>query len=59
MRERSVGLGVMGYHSYLQSKMIPFESVMAKVWNKKMFEHIKRGVDEASVKLAEERGLQV
>lgn len=56
MRERSVGLGVMGFHSYLQSKMIPMESVMAKVWNKKMFEHIKRGVDEASVKLAEERG---
>ena len=56
MRERSVGLGVMGYHSYLQQKMIPMESVMAKVWNKKMFEHIKRGVDEASVKLAGERG---
>lgn len=56
MRERSVGLGVMGYHSYLQSKMIPMESVMAKVWNKKMFEHIKRGVDAASQKLAEERG---
>jgi ribonucleoside-diphosphate reductase alpha chain len=55
-RERSVGLGVMGFHSYLQSKMIPFESVMAKVWNKKMFEHIKRGVDNASVKLAHERG---
>ncbi len=56
MRERSVGLGVMGFHSYLQTKMIPMESVMAKVWNKKMFEHVKRGVDEASVKLAHERG---
>jgi ribonucleoside-diphosphate reductase alpha chain len=56
MRERSVGLGVMGYHSYLQSKNIPMESVMAKVWNKKMFEHIKRQADEASVKLAHERG---
>ncbi len=56
MRERSVGLGVMGYHSYLQSKMIPIESVMAKVWNKKMFEHIKRECDEASIELAEERG---
>ena len=55
-RERSVGLGVMGFHSYLQAKMIPLESVMAKVWNKKMFEHIKRGADEASVKLAHERG---
>lgn len=56
MRERSVGLGVMGFHSYLQSKMIPFESVMAKVWNKKMFEHIRKGADAASRVLAEERG---
>jgi len=56
MRERSVGLGVMGFHSYLQSKMIPMESVMAKVWNKKIFEHIRREADLASVELAEERG---
>lgn len=56
MRERSVGLGVMGFHSYLQSKMIPMESVMAKVWNKKIFEHIREQADEASVELAEERG---
>ncbi len=56
MRERSVGLGVMGFHSFLQSKMIPMESVMAKVWNMKMFKHIKRQADDASVKLAHERG---
>jgi ribonucleoside-diphosphate reductase alpha chain len=56
MRERSVGLGVMGYHSYLQAKNIPMESVMAKVWNTKMFEHIRAGADAASVKLADERG---
>lgn len=56
MRERSVGLGVMGYHSYLQSKMIPMESVMAKVWNRRMFQHIKRQADDASRMLAEERG---
>lgn len=56
MRERSVGLGVMGYHSFLQSKMIPMEGVMAKVWNKRMFKHIKAGADAASVKLAHERG---
>jgi ribonucleoside-diphosphate reductase alpha chain len=37
MRERSVGLGVMGFHSFLQRNMIPIESVMAKVWNKKCF----------------------
>ena len=56
MRERSVGLGAMGWHSFLQSKMIPMEGVMAKVWNRRIFQHIKRGVDDASVKLAEERG---
>lgn len=56
MRERSVGLGVMGFHSYLQSRKIPFESVMAKVWNKKMFEHIRKEADAASRTLAEERG---
>lgn len=55
-RERSVGLGVMGFHSFLQSKMIPFESVIAKVWNKKMFEHIRKAADAASLKLGEERG---
>jgi ribonucleoside-diphosphate reductase alpha chain len=56
MRERSIGLGIMGYHSYLQSKMIPFESVMAKVWNKKMFTHIRAQADAASLALGEERG---
>lgn len=56
MRERSVGLGTMGFHSFLQSKMIPIESVVAKVWNKKMFNHISDGVKEASKILAEEKG---
>lgn len=56
MRERAVGLGAMGFHSFLQSKNIPFESVMAKVWNKKMFKFIKEGADKASVMLAEEKG---
>jgi len=55
-RERSVGLGVMGLHSFLQANSVPFESVMAKVWNTKIFKHIKQGVDAASVTLAEERG---
>ena len=55
-RERSVGLGVMGLHSYFQKKMIPFESVMSKVWNKKIFENIQKQVDKASIDLAEERG---
>ena len=56
MRERSVGLGVMGFHSYMQRHMIPIESVMAKVWNKKMFQFIDKEVNAASKKLAEERG---
>jgi ribonucleoside-diphosphate reductase alpha chain len=56
MRERSVGLGVMGLHSYLQQKNIPFGSVMSKVWNKKIFKNIQEKVDMASASLAEERG---
>jgi ribonucleoside-diphosphate reductase alpha chain len=55
-RERSVGLGLMGYHSFLQGMNVPFESAMAKVWNEKMFKHIRQGADAASVKLAKERG---
>ena len=55
-RERSVGLGVMGLHSFFQSQNVPIESVMAKVWNKRMFRHIKGQADEASIKLAHERG---
>ena len=55
-RERSVGLGVMGFHSFLQSKGIGFESPMAKVWNLKMFKHIAAKADEASMLLAKERG---
>jgi len=56
MRERSVGLGVMGFHSFLQKNSIPLESVMSKVWNSKIFEHIQIKVDQASKKLAKERG---
>lgn len=56
MRERSVGLGVMGFHSFLQKQRIPFESVMAKVWNNRMFRQIRRQADAASKALAEERG---
>ncbi len=55
-RERSVGLGLMGFHSFLQTMNVSMESAMAKVWNEKMFKHIRRGADAASVKLAKERG---
>ena len=55
-RERSVGLGAMGFHSFLQSKSIALESVMSKVWNKKIFEHIANETSKASKLLAKERG---
>ena len=55
-RERSVGLGVMGFHSFLQSQGVPFESAMAKSWNMRIFKSLRRAADAASVKLAEERG---
>ena len=55
-RERSVGLGVMGFHSFLQARRIPFEGAMAKSWNLKIFKHIRAQVDEASMMLANERG---
>jgi ribonucleoside-diphosphate reductase alpha chain len=56
MRERSVGLGVMGFHSFLQALNVPWESVMAKVWNKRIFKHIRAKADTASAVLAAERG---
>ena len=56
MRERSVGLGVMGFHSFLQARGLPFEGAMAKSWNLRIFRHIKAQVDEASMTLAVERG---
>jgi ribonucleoside-diphosphate reductase alpha chain len=55
-RERSVGLGVMGFHSFLQARSIPFEGAMAKSWNLKIFKHIRAQVDQASMMLAKERG---
>ncbi|WP_354294978.1 ribonucleoside-diphosphate reductase subunit alpha [Sphingomonas sp. 1185] len=55
-RERSVGLGVMGFHSFLQARGIPFEGAMAKSWNLRMFKHINAQVNQASMTLAVERG---
>ncbi|MDQ3139754.1 MAG: ribonucleoside-diphosphate reductase subunit alpha, partial [Pseudomonadota bacterium] len=55
-RERSVGLGVMGFHSFLQARNLAFEGAMAKSWNLKMFKHISAQVSEASMMLANERG---
>jgi ribonucleoside-diphosphate reductase alpha chain len=55
-RERSVGLGVMGFHSFLQARGLAFEGAMAKSWNLKVFKHISQKVNEASMMLATERG---
>jgi ribonucleoside-diphosphate reductase alpha chain len=54
--ERSVGLGAMGFHSYLQRRNLPFESAMATSVNRQIFSHIKRSAEKATVKLAQERG---
>ena len=55
-RERSIGLGAMGFHAYLQSKQIPFESMYATSFNHKAFKYIKTKAVEASQGLAESRG---
>ena len=54
--ERSLGLGAMGFHAYLQRNNIPFESAMAKGANMKMFKHIKAEAKNATKNLAMERG---
>jgi len=55
-QERAIGLGVMGWHTFLQQNSIPFGSVMAKVWNGKIFKRLRGAADRASHQLAEERG---
>ena len=55
-RERSIGIGALGFHAYLQRNGIAFEGVMAKVANNKMFKHIKEGLDVANLELGKERG---
>ena len=49
---RSIGIGVLGYHSYLQSKRIPFESLTARILNKQIFKSIKESSDKMSSSLA-------
>lgn len=57
MQERSIGLGAMGYHGLLMSQDIPFESVQARALNKIVFSTINKYAKEASVRLADERGV--
>ena len=54
--ERSLGLGAMGFHSYLQSKLVPFESGMATAINRRMFRTIKERAVAATERLAQEKG---
>ena len=55
-RERSIGIGALGFHAYLQKNNISFEGVMAKVANNQMFKHIRSKLDEANQILGSERG---
>ena len=56
MRERSIGVGALGFHAYLQRKGIAFEGVMAKVTNNQIFKNIRKGLDDANQFLGKTRG---
>lgn len=56
LRERSIGIGALGWHALLQRKSIPWESSMAVGLNKQIFAHIRGKLDEANKKLGSERG---
>ena len=55
-RERSIGIGALGFHAYLQRKGIAFEGVMAKVTNNRIFKSIREGLNDANIRLGTERG---
>jgi ribonucleoside-diphosphate reductase alpha chain len=54
--ERSIGVGALGFHAYLQRHGLAFEGVLAKSANNKMFKHIRTKLDEANLQLGAERG---
>jgi len=56
MRERSIGIGALGFHAYLQKNMIEWESWQATSANMRMFRHIRSKLDEANMELGKERG---
>lgn len=56
MQERSIGIGALGFHAYLQKHMIEWESWQATSANVRMFKHIRSKLDEANMELGEERG---
>lgn len=55
-RERSIGVGALGFHAYLQCNSIPFESALAKSKNMQIFKHIRKELDDANIDLGKERG---
>ena len=55
-RERSIGIGALGFHAYLQKVQVPFESALAVSKNKQMFKHIREGLDRANLDLGKDRG---
>jgi ribonucleoside-diphosphate reductase alpha chain len=55
-RERSIGIGALGFHAYLQRNNIAFEGVMSKVTNRQIFKNIREGLDAANIRLGSERG---
>ena len=55
-QERSIGVGALGFHAYLQRNNIPFESALATSANNRMFSHIRKGLDHANIELGTERG---
>ena len=54
--ERSIGVGALGFHAFLQKNNVAFEGVMAKVLNKQIFKHIRSKLNEANLQLGSERG---
>jgi len=54
--ERSIGVGALGFHAYLQRKNVAFEGVMGKVLNNQIFKHIRKGLDDANQSLGQIRG---
>jgi len=56
MRERSIGVGALGYHAYLQKNNLPWESAMATGKNIQMFKHIRETLNAANLELGTERG---
>ena len=55
-QERSIGIGALGFHAYLQKHGIPYESAIAGNRNEKIFKHIRSGLDKANTELGTERG---